>query len=343
MKSRVLSDSTDIKLDDIKLTKEDLQKFNKIQLLACGTASHACMLGRYAIEKLARMSAEVDISSEFRYRNPIIDEKTLTIVVSQSGETLDTLAALKEAKRKGSRILSIVNVVGSSIARESDDVLYTWAGPEIAVASTKAYTTQLIALYILALHFAKLRGTLDENELIAIKEEMTKLPELVEEALKHKETIQKFATRNSNARDVFYIGRGMDYALAMEGSLKLKEISYVHSEAYAAGELKHGTIALIEKGTIVIALLTQDDLYEKMVSNVKEVKARGAFVFAIAKEGNTEVEKVADYTLYIPKASDILAPVVAVGPLQLLAYYMAVEKGCDVDKPRNLAKSVTVE
>jgi glutamine---fructose-6-phosphate transaminase (isomerizing) len=343
MKSRVLPDSTDIKLDDIKLTKEDLQKFNKIQLLACGTASHACMLGRYAIEKLARMSAEVDISSEFRYRNPIIDEKTLTIVVSQSGETLDTLAALKEAKRKGSRILSIVNVVGSSIARESDDVLYTWAGPEIAVASTKAYTTQLIALYILALHFAKLRGTLDENELIAIKEEMTKLPELVEEALKHKETIQKFATRNSNARDVFYIGRGMDYALAMEGSLKLKEISYVHSEAYAAGELKHGTIALIEKGTIVIALLTQDDLYEKMVSNVKEVKARGAFVFAIAKEGNTEVEKVADYTLYIPKASDILAPVVAVGPLQLLAYYMAVEKGCDVDKPRNLAKSVTVE
>ncbi len=343
MKSRVLPDSTDIKLDDIKLTKEDLQKFNKIQMLACGTASHACMLGRYVIERLARIPAEVDIASEFRYRDPIIDEKTLTIVVSQSGETLDTLAALKEAKKKGSRILSIVNVVGSSIARESHDVLYTWAGPEIAVASTKAYTTQLIALYILALHFAKLRGTVSENELIAIKEEMTKLPELVEEALKHKDTIQKFATRNSNARDVFYMGRGMDYALAMEGSLKLKEISYVHSEAYAAGELKHGTIALIEKGTIVVALLTQDDLYEKMVSNVKEVKARGAFVFAIAKEGNTEVEKVADYTLYIPKTSDILAPIVAVGPLQLLAYYMAVEKGCDVDKPRNLAKSVTVE
>ncbi|MHB1393465.1 MAG: glutamine--fructose-6-phosphate transaminase (isomerizing) [Clostridia bacterium] len=343
MKSRVLPDSTDIKLDDIKLTKEDLQKFNKIQMLACGTASHACMLGRYVIERLARIPAEVDIASEFRYRDPIIDEKTLTIVVSQSGETLDTLAALKEAKKKGSRILSIVNVVGSSIARESHDVLYTWAGPEIAVASTKAYTTQLIALYILALHFAKLRGTLEEKELTSIKEEMAKLPELVEEALKHKDTIQKFATRNSNARDVFYIGRGMDYALAMEGSLKLKEISYVHSEAYAAGELKHGTIALIEKGTIVIALLTQDDLYEKMVSNVKEVKARGAFVFAIAKEGNTEVEKVADYTLYIPYTSDILAPIVAVGPLQLLAYYMAVEKGCDVDKPRNLAKSVTVE
>ncbi|HPW40836.1 MAG TPA: glutamine--fructose-6-phosphate transaminase (isomerizing) [Bacillota bacterium] len=343
MTSRVLPDSAGIKLDDIKLTKEELQNFNKIYMVACGTAYHACMVGKYVIEKLARIPVEVEIASEFRYRDPIVDEKTLTIIVSQSGETLDTLAALKEARRKGSRILSIVNVVGSSIARESHDVLYTWAGPEIAVASTKAYTTQLIAIYIIALYMAKLKGTLKDEEIESIKDEMRRLPELVEETLKYKSTIQKFATHNSNARDIFYLGRGIDYAVALEGSLKLKEISYIHSEAYAAGELKHGTIALIENGTIVLAVLTQDELYEKMVSNVKEVKARGAFVFALAKEGSTEVEKVADYTLYIPKVSDILAPVVAVMPLQLLAYYMAVEKGCDVDKPRNLAKSVTVE
>jgi len=343
MTSRVLPDSASIKLDGIKLTKDELQCFNKIYMVACGTAYHACMVGKYVIEKLVRIPVEVEIASEFRYRDPIVDEKTLTIIVSQSGETLDTLAALKEARKKGSRILSIVNVVGSSIARESHDVLYTWAGPEIAVASTKAYTTQLVALYIIALYMAKLKGTLKDEEIAAIKDEMRTLPNLVEETLKQKETLQKFATRNSNAKDVFFLGRGIDYAIALEGSLKLKEISYIHSEAYAAGELKHGTIALIEKGTIVLAVLTQDELYEKMVSNVKEVKARGAFVFAIAKEGNTEVEKVADYTLYIPKVSDILAPVVAVIPLQLLAYYMAVEKGCDVDKPRNLAKSVTVE
>ncbi len=343
MTSRVVPDTASIKLDDIKLTKEDLQNFNKIYMVACGTAYHACMVGKYVIEKLARIPVEVEIASEFRYRDPIVDEKTLTIIVSQSGETLDTLAALKEAKKKGSRILSIVNVVGSSIARESHDVFYTWAGPEIAVASTKAYTTQLIALYTIALYVAKLKGTLKDEEIAAIKDEMLTLPSLVEEVLKHKSIIQKFATKNSNTRDVFYLGRGIDYAVALEGSLKLKEISYVHSEAYAAGELKHGTIALIEEGTIVMAVLTQDELYEKMVSNVKEVKARGAFVFAIAKEGNTEVEKVADHTLYIPKVSDILAPAVAIIPLQLLAYYMAVEKGCDVDKPRNLAKSVTVE
>lgn len=343
MTSRVLPDSATIKLDDIKLTKEQLEQFSKIYMVACGTAFHACMVGKYVIEKLARIPVEVDIASEFRYRDPIIDEKTLTIVVSQSGETLDTLAALKEAKRKGSRILSIVNVVGSSIARESHDVFYTWAGPEIAVASTKAYTTQLIALYTVALYLAKLKGTVKDEQIKAIKDEMMTLPQLVEEALKNKDIIQKFATKNSNAKDVFYLGRGIDYAIALEGSLKLKEISYIHSEAYAAGELKHGTIALIEQGTIVMAVLTQDALYEKMVSNVKEVKARGAFVFAIAKEGNTEVEKVADYTMYIPNVSDILTPVVAITPLQLLAYYMAVEKGCDVDKPRNLAKSVTVE
>jgi glucosamine--fructose-6-phosphate aminotransferase (isomerizing) len=343
MTSRILADEAGIKLDDIKLTKEDLEKFNKVFIVACGTAFHAGMVGKYVIEKLARIPVEVDIASEFRYRSPIVDDKTLTIVVSQSGETLDTLAALKEAKKKGSRILSIVNVVGSSIARESHDVLYTWAGPEIAVASTKAYTTQIIALYTIALYMAKLKGTLTDAEITQIKNDMMKLPGQVEEALIHKATIQKFATKNSNARDIFYLGRGIDYAVALEGSLKLKEISYIHSEAYAAGELKHGTIALIEKGTIVIALLTQDALYEKTLSNVKEVKARGAFVFAIAKEGNTDIETVADYTLYIPQVSDILSPIASVIPLQLLAYYMAVEKGCDVDKPRNLAKSVTVE
>lgn len=343
MTSRIVPDSPTIKLDDIKLTKEDLEGINKIFIVACGTAYHAGMVGKYVIEKLAKIPVEVDIASEFRYRSPIVDNKTLTIIVSQSGETLDTFAALKEAKKNGSRILSVVNVVGSSIARESDDVLYTWAGPEIAVASTKAYTTQIIALYEIALHMAHLKGTLTDEQIGEIKNEMMLLPDMVKSALEHKDTIQKFATRNSNATDMFYLGRGLDYAVALEGSLKMKEISYIHAEAYAAGELKHGTIALIEPGTIVIAILTQDELFEKMVSNVKEVKARGAFVFAIAKEGNKEIETVADYTLFIPKVSDILAPIVAVIPLQLMAYYMSVEKGCDVDKPRNLAKSVTVE
>ena len=343
MTSRILEDTQGIKLDDIKLTKEDLQKFKKIIILACGTAFYAGTIGKFIIEKLARVSVEVEIASEFRYRNPIVDENTLVIIVSQSGETLDTLAALKEAKKRGARILSVVNVVGSSIARESHDVLYTWAGPEIAVASTKAYITQVVALYIIALYMADLLGSMDKQEIEKIKNEMMELPKLIEAALEHKETIQKFATKNSNAKDMFYLGRGLDFAVALEGSLKMKEISYVHSEAYPAGELKHGTIALIEKGTLVVSLLTQNELYEKMLSNVKEVKARGAFVFAIAKEGNTDIESVADYTLYIPDVSDILAPIVAVVPLQLMGYYMAVEKGCDVDKPRNLAKSVTVE
>lgn len=343
MTSRILEDVDTIKLDNIKLTKEDLEKFNKVFIIACGTAYHAGMVGKYVIEKLAKIPVEVDIASEFRYRDPIVDAKTLVIIISQSGETLDTLAALKEARKKGARILSIVNVVGSSIARESHDVLYTWAGPEIAVASTKAYTTQIVALYEIALHMAALRGTLSKDEIKKIKDEMLELPKQVETALQYKETIQRFATGHSNVKDVFFLGRGIDYAVALEGSLKMKEISYVHSEAYAAGELKHGTIALIENGTIVLAVLTQDELYEKMVSNVKEVKARGAYVFALAKEGNEEIATVADQTLYIPAVSDILAPIVSVIPLQLLAYYMAVEKGCDVDKPRNLAKSVTVE
>jgi len=315
----------------------------KIFIVACGTAYHAGMVGKYIIEKLAKIPVEVDIASEFRYRDPIVNNKTLTIIVSQSGETLDTFAALKEAKRKGSRILSIVNVVGSSIARESDDVLYTWAGPEIAVASTKAYTTQIVAFYILALYMAQMKGTMTKEEILNVKKEMMELPQMIETALKNKETLQRFATKNTHLKDMFFLGRGLDYALGLEGSLKVKEISYIHSEAYAAGELKHGTIALIEKGTMVMALLTQDTLYEKMVSNIKEVKARGAYVFALAKEGNLAVADVADRTMYIPQVSDILAPIVAVIPLQLLAYYLAVEKGCDVDKPRNLAKSVTVE
>lgn len=343
MTSRIVEDSDTIKLDDIKLTAADLKRFKKIFIVACGTAYHAGMIGKYLIEKLAKIPVEVDIASEFRYRNALVDENTLVMIVSQSGETLDTLAALKDAKAKGARILSIVNVVGSSIARESHDVLYTWAGPEIAVASTKAYTTQLIALYEIALHMADLEGTLSKEEIKAIKNEMRELPNKIERALKNKEEVQKFATKYSGVKDVFFLGRGLDGAVALEGSLKLKEISYIHSDAYAAGELKHGPIALIEKGTIVIALMTQQGLYEKMLSNVKEVKARGAYVFAIAKEGHKEVEDIADQTLYIPEVSDMLAPVVTVIPLQLLAYYMAVEKGCDVDKPRNLAKSVTVE
>lgn len=343
MTGRMAKDSDTIRLDDIKLTAEELERFSKIFIVACGTAYHAGLAGKYLIEHLAKIPVEVDIASEFRYRNPLVDGKTLVIIISQSGETLDTFAALKEAKNKGARILSVVNVVGSSIARESHDVLYTWAGPEIAVASTKAYTTQIIALYEIALHMADLKGTLSKEEIKTIKDEMLNLPAKIEKALENKEEMQKFASKNSGEKDVFFIGRGLDYAVALEGSLKLKEISYIHSDAYAAGELKHGPIALIEEGTVVVALMTQHELYEKMLSNVKEVKARGAYVFAIAKEGNREVETIADQTLYIPQVSDMLSPTVTVIPLQLLAYYMAVEKGCDVDMPRNLAKSVTVE
>lgn len=332
-----------IALDKITITKEQLANIDRVYIVACGTAYHAGIVGKYVIEKLARIPVEVDIASEFRYRDPIMNEKTLMIVVSQSGETADTLAALREAKKYGARVLAITNVVGSSVSREADDVLYTWAGPEIAVASTKAYTTQLIAMYILALYFADCKGTLSSEQIESIKAEMLKLPEKCEEVLKHKEVLQKFASKNFMHKDMFFLGRGLDYAVAMEGSLKLKEISYIHSEAYAAGELKHGTIALIEKGTVVIALATQEELFEKMLSNVKEVKTRGANVLAFAFEGNETVEKTVDSALYIPKTAEILAPVLSVVPLQLLAYYMAVQKGCDVDKPRNLAKSVTVE
>jgi len=332
-----------ISLDSINLTSEDLEKIEKIYIVACGTAYHAGVVGKYLIEKLARIPVEVDVASEFRYRDPIISDKNLVIIISQSGETLDTLFALREAKKKGARVLSIVNVVGSSIARESNDVLYTWAGPEIAVASTKAYNTQLSALYLIALDFAMKKGRIDEEFYKRIIEELRNIPKAIESILENKEIIQKFASEHYNAKSIFFIGRGFDYALSMEGSLKLKEISYIHSEAYAGGELKHGTIALIEEGTLVICPMTQDDLMEKMISNIREVKARGATVLAIAKESNKQAEKAADVVFTIPDVDSLVAPIAAVTPLQLFAYYMAVQKGCDVDKPRNLAKSVTVE
>ncbi|MBZ4647149.1 MAG: hypothetical protein PWR27_1580 [Petroclostridium sp.] len=337
-----LKDGT-IVLDDIKLTKEDVDSIKKIYIVACGTASYAGMVGKYVIEKLVRIPVEVDVASEFRYRNPIIDQDTLVILISQSGETADTLAALREAKKQGARILSVVNVVGSSIARESDNVLYTWAGPEIAVASTKAYSAQLAAMYLIALYMGLKKGTVSEQEVENVIEHLKTIPDKVANILNHKEKIQYYASQYFNAKDVFFLGRGLDYAVALEGSLKLKEISYVHSEAYAAGELKHGTIALIEQGTLVIALATQEHLFDKMLSNIKEVKARGAVVIAVAQEGNTEIEKEADFVLYLPQVDKLLAPSLTVIPLQLFAYYVAVAKGCDVDKPRNLAKSVTVE
>ncbi|SCZ02925.1 glutamine--fructose-6-phosphate transaminase (isomerizing) [Alkaliphilus peptidifermentans] len=340
---RRLDTDENIVLDGIKLTKEDLENINKVYIVACGTAYHAGLVGRYAIEKFAKIPVEVDVASEFRYRDPFVDDKTLFIAVSQSGETLDTLAALREAKRKGARILSIVNVVGSSVARESDDVFYTWAGPEIAVASTKAYTTQLVAMYLVALHMSSVKGTLTKDQYDGIIKELKTMPEKVKNILDNHTRIQHLADGQFNNESVFFMGRGLDVHVAHEGSLKLKEISYINSFAIAAGELKHGTIALIEDGTLVVALATQDRLYDKMLSNIQEVRARGAFVVGVAKEGNKEIEKTADVVLYVPDTMDELTPILSVIPLQLLAYYIAVARGCDVDKPKNLAKSVTVE
>jgi len=332
-----------IVLDDIKLSKEDIDEIKKIYIIGCGSAYHVGMVGKYVMESMTRIPVEVELASEFRYRNPILGKDTLVIIISQSGETADTLAALREAKRRGARILSIVNVVGSSISRESDDVLYTWAGPEIAVATTKAYSTQIDAIFLISLYLGIQKGTISEEEAQAFINGLKALPDSVQKILDNKEDLQYYASRYFNAKDVFFIGRGIDYAVALEGSLKLKEISYIHSEAYAAGELKHGTISLIEDGTLVIALATQEHLFEKMLSNIKEVKARGAVVLALAQEGNTAVEQEADHVIYIPKADPMLAAALAVVPLQLFSYYVAVAKGCDVDKPRNLAKSVTVE
>jgi len=333
-----------ISFENFSLTDEMIRSCEKINIVACGTAYHAGTVGKYIIERLARIPVEAEVASEFRYRDPMINSKQITIIISQSGETLDTLMALREAKKKGSHVLSIVNVVGSSIARESDDVVYTWAGPEIAVASTKAYNTQLAVLYLLALKFAQAKGTMEDSKVKYYLEQLMKLPAQMEEVLRERKDIQKFAAGHYNARSIFFIGRNLDYALSMEGSLKLKEISYIHSEAYAGGELKHGTIALIENGTLVVCPLTQDLLFDKMVSNIREVKARGAVVLAITPQKHAEeVQKVADSVITIPNVDPLLAPIVAVTPMQLFAYYVSVMKGNDVDKPRNLAKSVTVE
>ena len=341
--NRRLGDGGIIKLDGISLTKEDLDKINKIYIVACGTAYHAGLVGKFIIEKLAKIPVEVDVASEFRYRDPFVDDKTLFVAISQSGETLDTLAALREAKNKGARILSVVNVVGSSVSRESDDVFYTWAGPEIAVASTKAYTTQLMCMYLMALYMGQTRGVIEMDEYRRYIDELQQIPDKLRELLAHENDIMEIAKDLYKREQVFFIGRGLDSGVSFEGSLKLKEISYINSFAIAAGELKHGTIALIEQGTLVIALATQDRLFEKMLSNIQEVKARGAYVIGLAKEGNREIEKQANQVAYIPGCMDEVAPLLSVVPLQLLAYHIAKLRGCDIDKPKNLAKSVTVE
>ena len=311
--------------------------------MACGTAYHAGMTAKYVIESMARISVEVDMASEFRYRNPIIEEGALVIVISQSGETADTLQALRDSKARGAKVLGIVNVVGSSIAREADSVMYTWAGPEIAVASTKAYSAQLIALYLLAMKFARVKGTISEEEYQQLVFDLRRLSEQIELLLGNKTRIQRFANRYVAAKSVFFIGRGLDYTLSMEGSLKLKEITYMHSEAYAAGELKHGTISLIEDGTLVIGILTQNALYEKTISNMVECKSRGAYLMGLTTYGNYNIEDNVEFATYIPKSDEHFSASLAVIPLQLLGYYVSVAKGLDVDKPRNLAKSVTVE
>jgi len=342
--NRSLSDEGRVELGNtIHIGADELSKINKIVIVACGTAYHAGLVGRYVIEKLARIPVEVDIASEFRYRDPFVDEHTLFIAVSQSGETADTLEALREAKRKGARILSIVNVVGSSVARESDDVFYTQAGPEIAVASTKAYTTQLVCLYLLALYFADLRGTIDSKQYEEFVSDLVSIPAKLKDVLDMAPQIEELANQLYDREQVFYIGRGVDSSVAYEGSLKLKEISYINSFAIAAGELKHGTIALMEPRTIVIALATQEALFDKMVSNIQEVKARKAHIISIAQSGDTGIEAHSDETFYIPRCKDELTPLLSVAVLQLYAYYVAKAKGCPIDKPRNLAKSVTVE
>ena len=333
-----------IVFDDMRLTAEQIRDFDRVFIVACGSSYHVGMLGKYTLEHLTRRSVEVCLASEFRYSDPIVDEHTLVIVISQSGETLDTMAALREAKARGAYILSIVNVVGSSIARESDDVLYTWAGPEIAVATTKAYSTQLAVLDMVGLTFGEALGTVDPAEYAEVVAELQTLPEKMETVLSHHEDIQMFAAQHFNHNSIFFIGRNLDYALGLEGSLKLKEISYIHSEAYASGELKHGTISLIEDGTLVVALGTYGKLFDKAMSNVVEVKARGADVLALTTESRrAEMEKTVDSVLTVPDTADMLLPSLGVVPLQLFAYYVALQRGCDIDKPRNLAKSVTVE
>ncbi|MFD2673398.1 glutamine--fructose-6-phosphate transaminase (isomerizing) [Marinicrinis sediminis] len=343
MGSRISADHKQIVLEEVQMTKEQIQDIHNIHIVACGTAYHAGLVGKTVIESLARIPVETDVASEYRYRNPIITPNTLVIVVSQSGETADTLAALREAKRCGARVLAITNVVGSSVAREADDVIVTWAGPEIAVASTKAYTSQLIAFYLLGLYLAQTLETQEAGAIADVIQALEKLPEQVEAILAEAEVVRDYAERISKHEHLFFIGRGLDFNVAQEGSLKLKEISYIHSEAYAAGELKHGTLALIEEGTPVIALATQEMLFEKTVSNIKEVAARGASVMGLAIEGDDELKKSVDELFTIPKTLPLLTPALSVVPLQLLSYYASLARGNDVDKPRNLAKSVTVE
>ena len=338
----VLKDG-EIDLSGVGLSAEEIRNIGEIQIVACGSAYHVGMVGQYVIEDLARIPVRVELASEFRYRNPILDKNTLVIVVSQSGETADSLAALREAKLRGIKTLGIVNVVGSSIAREADNVFYTLAGPEISVATTKAYSTQLIAMYTLAVQFAKIREQISDEQYMGYIKEMQRLPDKIRRILEDKERIQWFASKQMNAKDVFFVGRGIDYAICMEGSLKMKEISYIHSEAYAAGELKHGTISLIEEGTLVIGVLTQSALFEKTVSNMVECKSRGAYLMGLTTTGNYNIEESADFTVYIPETDEHFAISLAVIPLQLMGYYVSVAKGLDVDKPRNLAKSVTVE
>ena len=342
LNSRV-DENNNINFDDAGLTKEYLEGVNSIYIVACGTAYHAGLVGKFIIEKKTRVKVDVDIASEFRYRNPVIDDKTLVIVLSQSGETLDTLEAMKEAKRNGARVVAITNVVGSSIAREADHVIYTWAGPEIAVASTKAYTTQMVILYLLATDMAYKFGKINREDYEKDIKSLYRLKTDIKKMLEYSDRIEKVADKIKNQTSMFYLGRGLDYVIAVEGALKSKEISYIHSEAFASGELKHGTIALIEEGIPVVINVTQSDLFEKSISNIKEVAARGAYVIAIAKEGNTLAEEVADEVFYIPNVEDDYTGFLSIIIHQLLAYHLSKLKGNDVDKPRNLAKSVTVE
>lgn len=333
----------EISFADAGLGDEVLEKLERIYIVACGSAYHVGMAGKYVIEEMAEIPVEVDLASEFRYRNPRFAKNSMVIVVSQSGETADSLAALRLSKEKGIPVLGIVNVVGSSIARESDYILYTYAGPEISVATTKAYSTQLIAMYLLAIQGAKVRGQITQERYLALIEELYTLPGKIQRILDDKERIQWFASKYANARDIFFIGRGIDYAISLEGSLKMKEISYIHSEAYAAGELKHGTISLIEDGTLVVGVVTQKELFEKTLSNMVEVKSRGAYLMGLTCYGNYSIEDTADFSVYVPKTEKLFATSLAIVPLQLMGYYVSVAKGLDVDKPRNLAKSVTVE
>ncbi|OEH84862.1 glutamine--fructose-6-phosphate aminotransferase [Desulfuribacillus stibiiarsenatis] len=343
LRGRIDESQRKVRLDEVKLTAKELQDIQKIHIVACGTAYHAGLVGKYAIEKLVRIPVEVEVASEFRYRDPIINDKTLVLVISQSGETADTLAALRLGKSSGARVAAITNVVGSSVAREANDVIYTWAGPEIAVASTKAYTTQLLAIYLLAVFMAEKRNTISVQDRVEILQALQMIPEQAAQLVAAKDRAKEVAKGVVDWNSAFFIGRGMDYTVALEGALKLKEISYIHAEAYAAGELKHGTIALIEDGIPVISLLTQPDVYEKTMSNVIEVKARDAKIIAVVNEGDMKAADVADEMITIPKTHPLLTPILSVIPLQLLAYYASILRGNDVDKPRNLAKSVTVE